>query len=248
MEEIDLKELIGLFWDKKSTIILLVAIFMVLGFIYTSFIVVPKYSSFTTLVLAQSPSAVEGETSSITTTDITLNSKLISTYSKLVQSKTVIRQVIANLGIDEAEEESIRKNVSVSAEEDTEILKIIVTNKEPQKAADIANEMVVVFAEEVKRLYGIDNVNTVDKAEADKEPSNINHTKTIIIFGAIGFVLAAGYIFVVFMLDNSIKTQEDIEKSMHIPVLANIPVYNEEGVKTKTTVKKRKKTKGGKRR
>ena len=245
MEEIDLKELIGIFWDKKSTIILLVAISMVLGFIYTSFILVPKYSSTTTLLLAQASGKEDG--GSITTTDITLNSKLISTYSKLATSTGVVRKVIENLGIDDSEE-SIKSSVSVTAEEGTDIIKITVTNTDPEKAAQIANETANVFIERVKELYKIDNIHTVDPAEVKTTPSNVNHTKDIIIFGAIGFVLAAGYIFVVLMLDNSIKTQEDIEKSMHIPVLANIPVYNEEGVKTKTTVKKRKKTKGGKRR
>ena len=245
MEEIDLKELIGIFWDKKSTIILLVAIFMVLGFIYTSFILVPKYSSTTTLLLAQSSSKEDG--GSITTTDITLNSKLISTYSKLATSTGVVRKVIENLGIDDTEE-SVKSSVAVTAEEGTDIIKITVTNTDPEKAAQIANETANVFIERVKELYKIDNIHTVDPAEVKTTPSNVNHTKDIIIFGAIGFVLAAGYVFVVFMLDNSIKTQEDIEKSMHIPVLANIPVYNEEGVKTKTTVKKRKKVKGGKRR
>ena len=117
MEEIDLKELMLVFWEKKTTIILLIAIFMVIGFIYSSFLVVPKYSSSTTLVLAQSAS--KDETSAITTNDITLNSKLISTYTELIESSKVIRQVISNLGIDD-KEESIRKNVAVSAESGTD--------------------------------------------------------------------------------------------------------------------------------
>jgi capsular polysaccharide biosynthesis protein len=245
MEEIDLKEIIGIFWDKKSTIILLIAIFMVLGFIYSSFIVVPKYSSSTKLVLAQSVNKEDG--GSITTTDITLNSKLISTYTGIIESSKVIRQVISNLQIED-KEQSIRSNVSVSAEAGTDIIKITVTNINPERAADIANEMAVVFAEEVKRLYGMDNINTLDPAEVSNSPSNVNLTKTIIIFGAVGCILAVGYIFVGFMLDNSIKSQEDIEKSMNIPVLANIPIYGEENIKARTNGKNRKKAKGGKRR
>lgn len=247
MEEIDLKELFGIFWEKKVTILLLTAIFMVVGFIYSSFIVVPEYSSSTTLVLASAADGTDS-TTGITTTDITLNSKLISTYSKLVKSKTVTRQVIANLGISEDEEESIRQSVDVTAEENTEILKITVTNENPQKAADIANEMVVVFAEEVKRLYKIDNVNTVDVAEPDEVPSNINHPKTIIIFAAIGFIISAAYIFIIYMLDNSIKSGEDIEKNMDITVLASIPVYEPELKVGTRAARNQKNSKGGKRR
>ena len=77
MEEIDLKEIISVFWEKKVTIILLMAIFMVIGFIYSSFFVVPKYSASTTLVLAQSSSKEDG---TITTNDITLNSNVLSIW------------------------------------------------------------------------------------------------------------------------------------------------------------------------
>ena len=241
MEEIDLKEIIGVFWEKKVTIILLMAIFMVIGFIYTSFFVVPKYSASTTLVLAQSASKEDG---TITTNDVTLNSKLISTYSGLLESSKVTRQVITNLGIDDSEA-SIKNNVSVSAETGTDIIKITVKNTDPEKAADIANEMAVVFAEEVKRLYGMDNINTLDVAEPSEAPSNVNLTKTIIIFGVIGAVIGVGYVFVLFMLDNSIKSSEDIEKAMDIPVLANIPVYEAD---TKVGTRSSKNSKGGKRR
>lgn len=241
MEEIDLKEIIGVFWEKKVTIILLMAIFMVIGFIYSSFFVVPKYSASTTLVLAQSSSKEDG---TITTNDITLNSKLISTYSGLLESSKVTRQVISNLGIDDSEA-SIKNNVSVSAETGTDIIKITVKNTDPEKAADIANEMAVVFAEEVKRLYGMDNINTLDVAEPNEDPSNVNLTKTIIIFGVIGAVIGVGYVFVLFMLDNSIKSSEDIEKAMGITVLANIPVYEAD---TKIGTRSSRNSKGGKRR
>lgn len=245
MEEIDLKELIGIFWKKKSTIILLTAIFMVIGFIYSSFIVVPKYQSSTKLILAQAASN-DNTTIGITSTDINLNSKLVSTYSTIVKSDGVIRKVISNLGIDDSEED-IRKNVSVTAEEGTEIIKITVTNTEPEKAEKIANEMATVFMARVKELYNLDNVQTLDPAEANNVPANINHTKTIIIFGIIGFILAIGYIFILFMLDNSIKTQEDVEKVTHVPVLASIPIY-ETDPKVITRQKSKKRAKGGKRR
>lgn len=247
MEEIDLKELFRIFWEKKSTIILLIAIFMVVGFIYSSFIVVPNYKSSTKLILAQSTTSANGSTSGITTTDITLNSKLVSTYSTIVKSDGVIRKVISNLDIDDSEQ-SIRQNVSVSAEEDTEIIRITVTNTEPEKAAKIANEMAKVFMARVKELYNLENVQTLDPAEPNEIPANINHTKTIIIFGAIGLILAAGYIFILFMLDNSIKSGDDVEKCAHVPVLASIPVYEPEAqAAAARSARNKKKTRGGKR-
>lgn len=230
MEELDLKELFNIFWSKKIPIILLVLIFAVLGFIYTMTIVTPMYTASTTLVLASSNSG-EGSTTStansITTTDVTLNSKLVSTYSELVKSKNVLRQVISNLGID-ISEETLRKNVSVESVQDTELIEITVTTEIPEYASKIANEIAKVFTAKVGEIYNINNVHVVDEAEVSTNPSNINHTKDIVIFAFIGIVISVMYVLIANMLDTTVKTQEDIEKAIKIPVLANIPIYNME--------------------
>ena len=106
MEELDLKELLELFWHKKVKILLIVAIFVAIGVIYTVGFVTPKYTASTTLVLATSQDS-STKTNTITTSDITLNSKLVSTYSVLVKSKSVTRKVISNLGINITEDELI---------------------------------------------------------------------------------------------------------------------------------------------
>lgn len=225
MEELDLKELISIFWSKKAQIILIVAIFMVIGVIYTIGFVTPVYQSSTTLILAKSDSN-EGATKNsdtITTTEVTLNSKLVSTYSELVKSKNVIREVRTNLGIDE-EEETMRKGVTVSSVKDTELIEITVTNKEATYAAKIANEIAKVFTEKVKEYYNISNVYVVDEAEVNSNPSNINHTKDVAIFTFIGIVVAVMYVLIANMLDTTIKTQEDVERIFKIPVLAEIPL------------------------
>ena len=224
MEELDLKELFNIFWSKKVHIILIVLIFIVLGVIYTVGFTTPKYTSSTTLLLAGSESGGEETTNSITTTDITLNSKLVSTYSVLVRSKDVLSQVISNLGMD-ISWESLKNNVKVSAVEDTEVIEISVTTKNVEDSAKIANEIAKVFTEKVAEIYNINNVHVVDEAEVEYTPSNINHKKDVIIFAFIGLVVAVIYVLLANMLDTTVKTAEDIEKEFKLPVLASIPVY-----------------------
>ncbi len=241
MEELDLKELFNIFWSKKIPIILLVLIFAVLGFIYTMTMVTPMYTASTTLVLASSHNedgtATSTTTNSITTSDITLNSNLVSTYSVLVRSKDVLGQVISNLGIDISWEE-LRNNVTVSSVEDTEVLEISVTNLNPEYAADIANEIAKVFSDKVSEIYNINNVHIVDEAEVDNVPSNINHSKDVVIFAFIGAVIAVLYVLIANMLDTTIKTADDIEKQFKLPVLASIPMYGTEMQKKKRGGKK----------
>lgn len=224
MEELDLKELLQIFWEKKMQILLIVAIFATMGIIYSMGFIEPKYQSSTRLLLTTNSSAGANGTESITATDVTLNSKLVSTYSVLVKSQKVIREVISNLGID-VDEEVIRKNVTVSAVSDAEVIEIKVKNEDPVLAAKITNEIAKVFIENVKEYYGIDNVRVVDVAEIAQEPCNINHPKDVIIFAFIGLVLSAMYVLVVNMLDTTIKSAEDIEKIQGLTVLASVPIY-----------------------
>ena len=239
MEELDLKELFEIFWSKKLHIILIVLILMVIGLIYTIGFTTPMYTSSTTLVLATAGNNQEQsqETNSITTNDVTLNSKLVSTYSELVKSKNVLRQVISNLNID-VKEETLRQNVTVTAVKDTELIEISVTNQNPTYSAKIANEIAKVFTEKVAEIYNINNVHIVDEAEVANSPSNINHARDILIFAFIGIVIAAMYVLIANMLDTTIKTQEDIEKLYKLPVLVAIPIYD-------ANVQKQKSKKGG---
>ena len=233
MEELDLKELFELFWSKKFTIIITVLLFAVIGFIYSLGFVTPRYKSSTTLVLTKTESSSEEKkdpladtTDSITTTDITINSKLVATYSELIKSKAVIREVLSNLGIKDLGEEDVRKNVTVSSLKDTEVIEITVANENATYAAKIANGIADVFTKKVDEIYNIKNVHIVDKAEIAEGPYNINHKKDIAIFALIGLVVAAGYILLANMLDTTVKTTDDIEKNLELPVLASITMYD----------------------
>ena len=231
MEEIDLKEFVMLFWNRKVSIILITIIFMLIGIIYSVGFVTPKYTSSTTLLLATSESS-NSKTNTITTSDITLNSKLVSTYSELVKSKNVTRQVISDLGIDETEDE-LRDSITVSSVKDTELIKISVTDKNATNAYNIANEIAKVFTQKVSEIYNINNVQILDQAEISTTPSNINHAKDVIMFTFVGLFVAIVFVLVANMLDTTIKSSEEVEKLCNVPVIASIPLYSFEIAKNK---------------
>ncbi len=223
MEELDLKELFDLFMSKIFQILIIIIVFIGIGVVYTIGFVEPKYSAKTTLVLA---SASGSETSNaITTTDVNLNSKLVSTYSEIVKSDAVVGSVIENLNLSIKDNE-LKKQVSVSAVEDADIIRITVTNEDADEAAKIANEIAKVFSEKVKELYKINNINVLDQAIPNYTPSNINHTNDVLIFAFIGAVISVFYVVIANMLDTTIKSTEDIEKGFGIPVLVSIPLID----------------------
>ena len=129
MEEIDLRDLLELFWSKKVIILICILVAILIGAIYSFNFVEPKYQSSTKIVLSQ-VTDVEDEnrnSTSINTSDITLNQKLVDTYTQIITTDSVLSQVIDELGIEDTVA-SLRKNISVSAVNDTQVLKITVNN------------------------------------------------------------------------------------------------------------------------
>lgn len=225
MEELDLKELFGIFWTKKIHIILLILIFVVIGFIYSFILLVPEYQSITQILLAKSNTTTQdGTNTGMTTSQVTLNQQLVSTYSELVKSESVLTQVRDNLQIEKSIEE-LREDITVSTKDDTEIIQIAVVDENADTARRIASEVANVFIEQIaKGYYAMDNVYIVDEPKTADTPYNINHLKDLAIFGAIGFVVACVYVLIANMLDTTVKSKEDIEKKLGLTVLTTIPV------------------------
>ena len=231
MEELDLKKLINIFWNKRLHIIVISLIAIIIGTIYSFYFVEPKYEAYTTVVLVKD--AATGEDSSgqtITSSDVGLAQNLIGTYSKLVKSKNVLRQAINNLQINETED-TLKNKITVSEIEDSEIIKITVRDENPVQAMRVANEVTKVFAKTVSDIYKINNVYTVDEAEEPITPCNINHIRDIAIFLVIGLVISIIYVLIANMFDNTIKDADDIETNSELITLVSIPFVNEDNKK-----------------
>ena len=223
-EEIDLKEIFSLFWEKRAIIFICIIAATVIGFVYTMYFKDPKYTASATLLLAQKD--VGESAQAVTQTDITLNDKLIATYKELIKSNSIVREVINNLSLTNMTEGKLKSEINVTAVKDTQILRISVTDLEPAVAQRVANELSKVFVKKVSELYKIDNISIVDNAELPKSPSNINHKKDIVIFMAAGVVVAVGLIILLNLLDTTVKSQADIEKALNLMMLAEIPDCN----------------------
>lgn len=225
MEEIDLKELIQMFLERKFLILIVVLIFAIIGAVYTLKIITPKYEATTSLVLVQTGNENGGTHSdysnAITTTDITLNSNLVDDYTEIAKSKIVANTVINNLKLD-IPLEVLQENITVTSISDTELIEITVENESAEGSCRIANEVAKVFIEKVNELYKVRNIHVLDVAEIPEEPCNINLIKNIVIFSLIGAILVAGYVLLVNMLDTTVKVDTDIERALGLPVLASI--------------------------
>lgn len=219
IDSIDIKELLYTLWKKRFLIILFFVIGIILGFVYTRFVVTPMYQSKTSLVLAGTSNK---EDSSITSNDLAINSKLVSTYGEIVKSRTVAEKVIDELGLNMSPGAFI-ENVSINSKTGTDLIEIVVSNENGSTAASIANKIAEVFTEKVKEIYKIENVSVIDRAEESIVPYNVSLPKNIMIFSMAGIILVCGIIFITMLCDNTVKGQDDVERLLDIPVIAVIP-------------------------
>lgn len=222
-EEIDIKRIIEIIFSKKLIITLIILLSVTLGYVYSYYYKKPEYKSSVTILLV----ADENKTDkSLTQTDVNLNNGLISTYSSIAKSSSILQKTIQNLNLD-IPVSKLEQNVEAKQIDNTQFLEISVKNESPERAKNIANELAEVFTEQIKEIYNLQNISIVDKAETEENPCNINHMKDMIIFGFAGIVLSIIIAMIIYMFDDTVKDQKDIEKNIKLRTIGTLPVDRE---------------------
>lgn len=222
-ESINLKRILEIAFSKKILIICILAISITLGYGYSYYYEKPLYNSSAKILLVADESKKEKE---LTQNDLTINSSLISTYSSIAKSTSVIEKTIANLDLEISIKE-LQKNIEVSQINKTQFLNVSVKNEDAKVAKDIANELSKVFTEQINEIYKIENIKIVDEAEVEINPYNVNHTIDMIISTVIGIFLSGLLIMIVYFFDNTIKDIKDIEEKANLICIGTLPISRE---------------------
>lgn len=234
--EIDISELCRFILSKIVLVLFVGALGAGALFAYTKFMVTPMYTSSTQVYILNKP-----ETDSLTTSDLAFATYLARDYQEIMVSDPVMKKVIQELNLNTTTK-ALKSAIKISLKEDTRILQIDVVADNPDKAkaiADSVRDNAKIQSKEI--MGGIEAINAIDEASTPNSPSSPNILKNT----AIGFVGGAFLVIVIlvilFLMDDTIKTQEDIEKYLGISVLATIPIQKESGSSTKKKSKRKKK-------
>lgn len=232
--EVDILELLGVLL-KKFWIILLAAI---LGggaaLAVTILFITPQYESTTKMYVLSKQS-----NDSLTSQDMQTSSYLTKDYAEMIKSRTVTEEVIEELGLDLKHEDLLNK-MTVSSATDTRILSISVRDEDPYTAKEIADAIRDVSANHIKNVMAIDAVNVVEEANLPEDKVSPSLTKNGIIGGLAGVVLASLIIIVAYMANDTIKTQEDVERYLELSTLGMIPMDESQRKYGKAKKQKRK--------
>lgn len=230
--EIDLREIFYVL-KKRFLIILLTALVFASGSgIYSFFIANPVYESTSKLyILTQS-------TSITSLADIQMGSSLALDYVEMIQSRAVVEEVIDNLGMN-IEYEEMRGMLTVTNPADTRILNISIQNTDAALTTEVANEFSEVARKQISQIMQTDEPSVFETAHLPEDPIKPEKTKNVAIAFLLGAFLSALVVIVLYILNDSIRDQDDIEKYLELNTLASIPMEDGKKKEKKHKSKKR---------
>ena len=220
MEEINIKEYFVYLKHYIFAFIIMIALAVGGVVVYDLMIKKPVYQAGTTIVIARSDAGNEGAYQ-VSLNDINASQKLATTYSEIAKSELVLNKVIENLGLSMSSKE-LSKNITIKPVEDTSIISVTVKSQNAAQSAMIANEISKVFSEEVMKIFKLDNVSQLSVAMTPTAPSNNTTTRDVILAVAIAILAVAGFAFLRFYLDDTIKHGDDVERIIGLPIAGTI--------------------------
>ena len=215
----DTIDLLELFYVLKKKILLILMAALIGGCVagvYTQFFMTPVYSSMSSILV------LSKETTLTSLADLQLGASLTSDYTVLIKSTPVLEQVIENLNLDTTVEE-LKNQISINNPTDTRILEITVQDTDAAMAKKVVDEIANVSSDYIGDKMEVVPPKVIEVGKIATVRTSPSVKKNIMLGFLLGFVACAGIIVVYAVMDDTIKTEEDIEKYLGVSVLAKVP-------------------------
>ena len=223
-ETISLGELFSILKRSKWLIASLTVTAAIVAFLISSFVISPTYEASTQVLVAPKQSE-----NTIDLGQVQSSINLVNTYRVIIQSPAILEAVQENVV---GAPENISELITVNSEQNSQVINLKVQHTNPVLATDIANEISSVFASEVPELMsGVDNVKVLSEASVPMSPVKPNILLNTAIAAVLGMMIGVAFAFLKVVLDRRIKTEQDVETILELPVLGSIPVIEKVDMK-----------------
>jgi capsular polysaccharide biosynthesis protein len=186
------------------------------------FVIKPTYKADISVIIGKTDTNAVGSSQTANYNDVLMYQKLVKTYSELAKSRTVAEHAINSLGLG-ITPAALKEMISVTPKGDTEFLTISVTSKNAEQAMNIANQLAKSLKEVSLNVKKTDNVSILDSALLPTSQASPRPMLNTAIAFFLGLMVSVGLVFLLEYLDSTVKTQDDIEKLLGVPVIGVIP-------------------------
>lgn len=216
--EIDLSELIKVL-KKNLLMVIVVSLFCaVFGLFSSIFLINKKYSSEATIYIT--PSVTEKGT--IDYSSIQTNSKMVNNYMEILKGETILAKVAKQVDLESYEE--VQESLTVTNPENTELITVSAETTNPELSQQIVSLTVSTFTEDMMDILNLNNVTTINEAKVNSDPVSPSKVKFTILGFGIGLVVSCGYVCITYLFDKRLRTRDEAENFLGIPVLATVPL------------------------
>lgn len=214
--EIDLKEIF--FELKKRWWMILASAIIGAGSVgaYSALVLTPQYSSEAKLYV------LSKETTLASLADLQIGSQLTQDYKVMITSRPVLQDVISHLHLD-MDYKALKNRIKIDNPTNTRILSISINDPDPQMAKAIVDDVASTASEYIGEIMEMIPPKLIEDGEVAAEKTSPKNTRNALIGGLIGFLLVCGGVALRVILNDTVKTEEDIEKYLDLPVLAVVP-------------------------
>ena len=219
--EIDLLDLFLYYWTKKRIRRLALIAGILAAGLYTKYRIVPTYQSTSVLYVFNT------QKGAIDFSSLQLSTNLTNDYVELIKSRPVVETVGANLD-KEYTYKQIRDMLTVTNPSSTRFLRISITSPDPQEAKDMSNEFAVVTRQQIAAIMDQTMPSVVEWGVLPSVPVAPNMKRNALMGGLLALVLVMGIYLLLYLLDDTLKSTEDIEKYLGVSTLAVIPLHSGE--------------------
>lgn len=221
--EIDLVELFYMYLGHIWQIVACLLVGAVLMLCYTSFFVTPQYKATAKIYVVSA-----SNDSVVNLSDLQIGTQLTGDYEELMKIRPLIEEVASNLQLDLTYTQLLNM-ITITTPADTRLLNITVESPLPAQAADIANEIAQLATEYLPEIMECAPPNIAESALVPTNPASPNVFKNTILGGILAVVLYCGILLVKFLMDDTFKSQEDMEKYLGVTPMCVIPEYEAQG-------------------
>lgn len=223
-ETISLKELLETLQKRLRLIISTTLMAILIAGVVSYFFITPIYQASTQLLVNKS----NDEQAAYQYNEVQTNLQLINTYNVIIKSPAILELVIKDLDLNMTVDQ-LNAKITVENATNSQVVNLSVQDPSPAMAVKIANKTAEVFQKEITKIMNVDNVSILAKATVGDNPSPIKPKPllNIAIATVVGLMVGVGVAFLLEYFDNTIKTEQEIEKILGLPVLGVIAAIEE---------------------
>lgn len=228
-KSLDIMQLLRIVLRKWFIVVIAGFVAAVIGFIYSSYYITPLYKANSTMLVDLRNSVHED----LSSEQINVAEKYVSTFAYIMKTNTVLQPVIDDIGLKESVS-SLASKIHIFTVEETLLIRVSINHPDPNLAVKIVKSIGQNASEIINQRITSGYITEIEAPSVTTNPITPNIPKYTVTAAVLGVALAVFVIVAFALFNNKIKSVEELQDAVDLPLLGVIPTLqkrNNKGIK-----------------